>query len=236
MSWYRRAQEEEEDLLGDTVEEMLAPSPGQVKTKSCETSYSAGGEVLKLWVIGGGGAAELAFDDYSFMERYPVSDPRWQEEWDREREAYPHQDTSRMQGPTYDILPEGKWTVMKFLNKYLPLKRLRDERKAALPARGTIHSRTRVDREGHARFRFEADPYRLGPVTVNGGNVYGGRMDKMVMDPKWDPWWTSYAKFINPIFDANTSHGLEALTDDQFRQMVTMLNEGLASGAIQGGR
>jgi hypothetical protein len=231
MNWYRKAQEE--DLLKDVVEEVVYPAPEQRSTTTCESIFMVDGEKVRLWIITGGEPA-LAFEDHSFSERFPVKDERWtSQSWDKGEGKYLHQNKENIVGPGLDVLPNGKWTLLDFVRRNLPLKKLRNQRYNSLPIKGNISSRKFLDRENRTKVSFQSDlnPHRFSPVSAESAN-YGGRMDDVVarLAP---PWWKEYSSFINPLYDSNM-HGAsyENLSQEQFDHLVKLLEKGLASGAI----
>jgi hypothetical protein len=100
----------------------------QVRTSSCETIYDVKyqGEVyrLRLWVIVGGTPA-LGFDDYGVFKRFVPSN-NVRQKWlsrDPDKGRYPPQNPDNIQGPTFDVLPNGLADVEKFLLEFLPKRK-----------------------------------------------------------------------------------------------------------------
>jgi hypothetical protein len=94
----------------------------QVSTSPCETTYrvqyKGATYDLRLWIIVGGTPA-LCFADYKGpAQRYPKVE-KWSF-WDKGRKAYLHQDVHLIQGPTFDVLPDGIESVEKYLEYAMP--------------------------------------------------------------------------------------------------------------------
>lgn len=146
----------------------------QISTASCETVYDVeyGGETyrLRLWIIVGGTPA-LAFADYTGgTKRFPSLE-KWAS-WDKGR--YPHQNPDDVQGPTFDVLPNGLADVKKFLVEFLP------KRKAAI-AKQEERNRLRAlglnpDKETWPEREAESEPRILkGYKRDDGGFVVSGK-------------------------------------------------------------
>lgn len=194
----------------------------QISTTACQTTYKVGDHTLHLWIITGGQPA-ISFDDYSFSQRYPIIDKRWMADspW---KGHYPHQDPTHIQGPTFDVLPEGQKSIEKYLNEHLPLKKLRMERFAALPISGELKSKKKLDKPEHTKVQFCADLrlHRFGPVSAS-SRVYSTHKQSK-FDQYANHWWKKYAAFINPIFNTGIWH-YEQLSTIQFNDLVQILKE-----------
>ena len=97
-NWYKIAQTEpdifddepieeagDDNLVKNLVRNISGPDIDKATTKgTSETFYDVEGVTLRLWIIVGGTPA-LAFEDYSFTERYPIKDNRWID-WDKDKE------------------------------------------------------------------------------------------------------------------------------------------------------
>ena len=197
----------------------------QLKTTTCETSYLYKGRELLLWIITGGQPC-LAFYDWSFSERFPITDKRWEvshEVW-KENNRYPHQvGQDPVQGPTYDVLPKGIKSVKEWFDKSLPLKELREKRYNLLPIHGIIYSKRIHDKEDHTYVRFEIrlDTRYPSPVSAVSKVYCGACKDKMFMAPQA---FKDYADFINPIFYGDKpSTNYEDLTEKEFETLCKLL-------------
>ena len=223
---FQEAYEPDEETVKEVTREVLGPEMTQQETKSSETIYNVEGISVRLWIIVGGQPA-LSFEDYSFQERYPITDKRWTEEWDRKKEAYPHQDPKNLQGPTYDVLPEGIHTLRKFVDKYRPMKELRERRNAAVPIRWGITSKKVLDKKNR-RFCQLHVSFNHGGVS----NVYGDK-DKMEL---FHPWWTKFRDFVEPILARakGPATGYEIFSEQEFRGFLDLLREGAEQKAFKG--
>jgi hypothetical protein len=158
----------------------------QVSTSSCLTTYKVDNHILFVSIVVGGEPL-LSFMDYSFSERYPIKDKRWTVPhalWAKNN-CYLHQiDQNPIQGPTYDVLPEGIETIRKFLDKYLPLKKLRKERVEKIELLHVrngfvINSRKFLDRENRTKVYFEIRIDRFSPIVAC-SNAYWGRCEEEI--------------------------------------------------------
>lgn len=208
----------------------------QISTSSCETRYLVDGHVVRLNIIIGGSPL-LQLEDWTFSERFPIKDTRWtipSEEWAKNK-CYPHQNPMDIQGPTYDVLPEGIKTLEDYVARTLPLWNLRRERFSQLPVGDYLHrsnfscgisSRRILDKDTRTFVHFEAElqPLRFGSVvadsTVSSGRITGGdREFELAPD-----WWKRYALFISAITGSGRYH-YEELTEEEFLQMKALLAE-----------
>ncbi len=218
----------------------------QLSTKSCETIYQVGDNRVRLFIVTGGTPA-LSFDDHTFTERFPMWDMRWnveQEEWGK-RECYPHQNPgSSIQGPTFDVLPEGRKTLEDFVGRNAPKLALRVERYANLPVppkmlhpdafsrhgKQIVSKRIRDADEGtFVNFEAQLCPYRFGLVTCS-SKYYAGRCEDKV--EKLAPsWWKKFNAFAAPICDASRDC-YDKLTETEYQQLCDLLKEGVATKAF----
>lgn len=199
-----------------------------LKTDSCTSLYDVGGTHVHLQIIIGG-TPLLMLVDFTFQERFPIKDTRWDVShnvWAK-RNCYPHQDPSNLVGPTFDVLPEGKKTLIEYAERAGKLKTLRDNRFAILSEGiqtdySAIVSKRVHDRQNRAYLFFKASftSWRFGPVTIDSANT-GGRCNDLI--EQFAPqWWKDYAAFVNPIFDSHRT-SYEKLTEDEFIQMNLLL-------------
>jgi len=215
----------------------------QLSTSSCQTIYRVDQYKILLWIITGGQPA-MSFDDHTFTERFPITDTRWaveHTEWKR-LNRYPHQDPKAMQGPTFDVLPEGRKTLVDFVAKNAPLLELREKRFGMLPdieafmhrsifCKNNIRSKRVHDAEERTYVTFKAElrNFRFGPVTASSASYSGRCEDKIAsLAPEW---WKRYAAFVSPLCDANRG-SYEKLTEEEFKQLCDLLTEGIATNSL----
>lgn len=148
----------------------------QISITSCETIYEVGyeGETyrLRLWVIRGGGPA-LGFADYGIIKRF-VPTEKVQQKWTGwDKGHYPHQDPDNIQGPTFDVLPNGLADVQEFLLEFLPKRKAgiaRAEERNLLRALGL-----NPDKKTWPKREAESEPRILrGYKHDDGGFVVSG--------------------------------------------------------------
>jgi len=208
---------------------MFSTPVHQVSTSACETVYDVNGILVKLWTITGGEPA-IAFGDYSYMQRFPIKDIRWiNNNWIIEERRYKHQDPNNIQGPTVNVLPNGVNTLINFVEKYHPLKKLKVERMKALPFMGNIRSKPYKDKES-ITFHCEACLDRYGVSQVQTISKHYKHIDPEKIAIA-HPWWKKYSDFLLSI-SIKESIGYEQFSESQFSSLVTFLHEGLSSKAI----
>jgi len=198
----------------------------QISTSSCTTDYEVDGIGVLLWIITGGQPC-LSFNDYSFSQRYPITDRKWaisQEKW-KKNNCYPHQIGQKpIQGPTYDVLPKGIGSLKEYLDKYLPLKKLKEERYKNLPIKGVISSKGIKDKEHKTIVNFTIDiTGYIGPLVAV-SKCYAGRCNDVInrLAPKE---FKRYNDFINPMFDKSFDLSLEGLTEDEYKELCLILED-----------
>jgi hypothetical protein len=128
----------------------------QVRTSSCETTYDVGRD-----------SAALSFADYGCIKRFALSDEMRQKwsGWDGLR--YFHQNPDNIQGPTFDVLPNGLADIEGFLLEFLP------KRKEAV-AKAEERNRLRtlglnLDKETWPKRESEIEPRILGGYKRDDG-------------------------------------------------------------------
>lgn len=202
----------------------------QLSTKSCETTFNVDGNILVLFIITGGIPA-IQFDDYSFRQSYP-SIPKWSDEnfiyQDTDdngkfiQSHYSHQDPNNIQGPTFDVLPNGLEDVKAFLDKHLPLKQLREKRFSQLPIREEIKSKPVLDKEEHTKVTCYLNLRKnyIPPVTFS-PKIYGGRCDDRIV--LFSDWWKKTQSIFNPLFDSEIKW--EDLDEQKYVEICNHLKE-----------
>lgn len=204
----------------------------QLTTSSCETRYHVDGHKVRLWIVSGGQDSILSLDDFCFSTRFPCTDKRWQVPHDTwmEHLCYPHQDIHNIQGPTFDVLPEGRKTMEDFVRWAVPLRDLRMDRFNQLPVHREVVSTRIHDKENreYVRVHLCIDTHWLHSVLADSRSS-SGRLDDDIRAMA-HPWWGKYDDFIQPLIKSGTDT-LEKLTQEQFLQMKALLEEGLSSHA-----
>ena len=239
MNWYKKALSNDDpdpdDDMMSSIHEVLVPKTDMTGTKTCESFYDIMGERIQLWMITGGTPALAFADDYSFTERFPKVEAWGDKHWNMDTGRYDHQDPNNVKGPTYDVLPNGKWTLINYAQRNIPLKKLREERFKALPIYGKLISKGYQDKVSGVRVRFTThiDKRDFDPVKVE-SRYYKGDPIELIARAKG--WWGKYAEFINPVFlynrDRYGNAHIEDLDQEDFDQMLVLLREGVATGAI----
>ena len=133
MSWYKKAQNEEDtyetepylrELVKNISKDLFGPKVEQLKTSFCSTTYSVGGTRVGLFVTMGNNVA-LAFSGDRHYRQFPLNDEKWlNSNWVEAmgnnviKGHYRHQNPDNPVGPTYDLLPEGEDTLIDFVERY----------------------------------------------------------------------------------------------------------------------
>lgn len=195
----------------------------QLSTSACQSTFDVDGHELRLWIITGGTPA-LAFTDYSFDRRYP-SLPEWSNTHYHNKNGkswYDHQDPDNVQGPTFDVLPNGLQDVEQFLRDNVPLRELRQARINGLPYRSRFVSRKVRDKEEHTLVHCELNLTRAYvPPVIFLSKAYAGRCDgKIVL---FDEWWKKTQSLFNTLCDTNKTW--ESLSDKEYDTLVKHLKE-----------
>jgi hypothetical protein len=213
----------------------------QVEMTACSTRYLVNWENEYYTIILGiitGGTPSLEFSDYSFIERYPVVNKWDNSHWMKDKGRYDHQDPWDIKGPTFEVLPEGEKTVEQFLEKYVPLKKLRILRHKNLPVGEEflhvgknltsifwpfVRSRRVRDEEEktYVHFAFDLTKSRFGTVTAN--STVSCTHDLALASP----WWRKYDAFVRNININNDIGRYELLSDTEYCQLCNLLREGI---------
>jgi hypothetical protein len=209
-------------LYEDLKEKLLITQVYQLETSSCETTYDFGGTIVKLWIITGGTPA-LALEDYSLTQRFPIVSKWSNENWLKEENRYKHQNPNAIQGPTYDVLPNGKQDIIDYALTNFPKAQTRQTRYNSLPIKGNIKGKKSLDK---ATKSYSQPSLTLNPYYFN------------VNVPKpenYHPWWSKILAFCNTHSKLNhlNSGSYEKLSEAEFKELVNLLNEGVSKGIIQ---
>jgi len=216
----------------------------QIETSSCKTTYLVNKEnssenfVLFLSMVTGG-IPMLSFDDYSFSKRYPVVEKWDNSHWNQELGLYDHQDKDALQGPTFEVLPDGEKTIEQFLEKNASLIELRIRRYNDLPLRKDflhtdgwgrpfLNSRRFLDKEARSYVSFSVGFSPLSfsaSVLVISARCFGAFPD--VVEKFAPEWWKKYNKFTSGLKN-NPYFYYELLTDTEYTQLCLLLEEGFA--------
>jgi hypothetical protein len=193
----------------------------QLLTSACETLYDVDGKVLRLWIIVGGTPA-VAFTNYSFTQRYPVVEKWSQKNWSDKDIKYAHQDKSNIQGPTFDVLPNGEASLYEYLKETTPLKKLREQRRSELPYVCSIKSTRFHDKDNRCYFHCELriNDRGISPVTAS-SSCYAGRCEHEIQKYA-SQWWKDAVNLFNPIFDKGHSN-YEELSEEDFQTIKRFL-------------
>ena len=189
----------------------------QINTTSCTTTYIVNGIKLRLWIITGGTPA-LSFEDYDYTQRYkPV------EKWSSKHYnhgKYDHQEYNCIQGPTFDVLPNGIEDVKMFIKEHLPKKKLRDKRFDELPFRGELHSRRIHDKDNYC---YSYCVLRLKRNSVNmvlvESKYYSSSEDELIY--LFPNKWVNLAKIMKKY----NNYKWEDLTEKQYNDICEAIKK-----------
>ena len=163
----------------------------------CDSYYQVGEEKLRLWAIVGGTLA-VAFDDYSFQERYnhvdkfdTKLDPNW----------------VKWEGPRASDLTDGEQTLVDFMTKNVPLRELRNSRIQEISQilglteyNNKISSQRFHDLDNRTYMYCHLEIRAYVPVITATSGCYWGRCDDEIQ--KWaSPTWKRLASFLKLIWD-----------------------------------
>lgn len=204
------------------------PACRLIATKTCESSYTVGEHKVRLWMISGGTPAiDFMGGEFEcgFVKRYPKVELWSNDHWQGCK--YDHQSLEKMQGPTFDILPNGKQDLIDFVTEFAPLREKRWERFDALPIRGCSSPRFHdTYRNCYFRVDFEASPHSVGSLTANSNfigtvaaqdRLYGGPCRQEIAEFA-NVAWSSFAALLdelNPVYEV----GWESLSEKDFARV-----------------
>ena len=198
----------------------------QLKTTSCTTTYNVGGVTVKLWMITGGTPALAIMGEngeYLLDKKYPDVQQWSNENWLKDESRYRHQNPNAIQGPTYDVLPNGKQDLIDFVVNNDPKAKLKQSRYKALPVKGTIKGKKALDKTNRS--------YSQPTLTLTPNYLY-------VRTPKpqlYHPWWSKMLRFYDSTLHVNrtTTKSYDEMSDTEFTKLVNLLNEGILTGVIK---
>jgi len=195
----------------------------------CNIVYDVDGVVIRLWAIVGGQLA-IAFDDYSFIERYNQCD-KFAHKWDQNDGPTVNYLKRDNKHKNYKNAIEGIEIIKDFINRNNHKRILRKKRIETLLNRyknkiklNKLQSRRYHDLNNKTYFRceFNVINWYCTPVTVC-GTQYSGRCDEII--DKWaDQNWVALKNHINPLFDKEFKMW-EELTEDEFNIIVKLLDK-----------
>ena len=204
----------------------LASNIQQVATTTCTTIYDVDGEKVELSMIVGGEPMLRLQGDYFYSERYPKVEA-WSSDkyWDKEKGLWNFQDPNNIQGPTYDVLPEGKTTIEKFVAKYVPRRNLTKARYDALPTKNNLTSE-RVngvpDDEGSSAVaNLHIHPKGPDPVKIIWGRRDRWRNALITLFPEW---WKRMYKLIGDAYSKFPQLEWADFTEEEYNTIVKMLH------------
>jgi hypothetical protein len=221
-----------DQVYQNVTQEMMLRKITQIKTSACDTVYDVNGTKVILWIISGGtpalGLIENVNDcGYNYTKRYPIV-PQWSsDKWMNHKDRYEHQDPNNIQGPTYDILPNGAQDLIDFVNEHKPKMQLRQTRYAMLPVHGRFYGKKALNRF----YRSFSRPY----IKLSRDNCF-------IDVPKpaaYPPWWGIMLRFFQ---DNNTdstgepkyiSLQYEDLSEPAFAEFIQLLHDGITLGILQ---
>lgn len=211
-------------ILYEKVKEKLLTSPVyQLQTSACETTYDVGGTIVKLWIITGGTPALAMMGeniDYSFQQEFPPVQEWSNENWLKEENRYKHQNPNAIQGPTYDVLPNGKQDIINFALTNSPKAKTRQTRYNSLPIKGNIKGKKSLDK---ATRSYSQPSLTLAPHYFHAN---------IAKPENYHPWWGKMLAFCNSHNKLNNTGSYENLSESEFKELVNLLNEGISNGII----
>jgi hypothetical protein len=182
----------------------------QISTSACETVYDVDGVIIKLWIITGGTPA-IDFDTYGFTKRFPAVEKWSDANYLKIENRYKHQERINLQGPTFEVLPNGEQDILDYIKENLPkrdlcLKRANElidiikGKNSELYDDGygmKLESKGKRDVENHtiAKADWCIRPTYISPISVN-SMIYGGLVGKIGLFSKW---WKEATDLINHL-------------------------------------
>ena len=205
--------------LSQTQNASNTPNVIQLSTTSCETIYSVGGVKVRLGMIVGGTPA-LSFYDHSYTVRFPKVE-QWNSDkhWNKAEGKYDFQNANNIQGPTYDVLPEGIVTLQKFVEINTAKKDLAEKRYENLPIGESIFSKRVLDKEDrrYVQAKLEITRRCFSPV----GMTYGDK-NQIHLLPSW---WKKADEVFGDIFKKHMYNTTwDELTEEEYQSIVKMLD------------
>ena len=186
----------------------------QVSARACETVYDVDGVKIRLWIIVGGTPA-IDFENYGFSKRFPDVEKWSDKNWDKNICRYKHQiyhEPKELQGPTFEVLPNGEQDILDFIKENLPKMELSLRRSMELidilkgknaKVKESGHgynlvSKGKRDIEEHtvARVEWLIRDLFVSSLTII-SIVYAGFVNEKIN--LFSQWWNDLKNIINPI-------------------------------------
>jgi len=190
----------------------------RVSNTACQTIYDVDGVTVRLFVIVGGIPA-LALEDHSYTVRFPYLE-KWDSEkhWDKVKGHFDFQDPNNLQGPTYNILPEGRLTLEKYVHAIGARRDLAQERWNNLPIQENIYSPKVLDKEQrtYVQAKLELNPRRVGGI----GMIHGDK-EQIRLLPAW---WKNANDIFTNIWKNHYAGSWDELTEEEYQNVVRFLN------------
>jgi hypothetical protein len=204
----------------------------ELETDICETIYLVDGYEVRLWIIVGGTPAldfyrtrDTGESNGGFTQRYPIV-----EEWaefikpkptlgGRERGRFRHQDPKNIQGPKFDVLPNGEADLIAFVSQNKANMELRNQRYYNLPEilfeSPRYHN---TEDQYYFRARYEARLNFIGGVIIDAAHMIGqpGTELQEYGGKTWQDLAKTLAKYRR--------EGWYDLTDDEYQEIVNAIN------------
>jgi hypothetical protein len=217
----------------DRIYHEIVPVITQVKTDACTTVYKVNRQKVKLWMVcDGAPALGLLHNDglTEYHKRYPLV-PKWSDtHWIKNEHRYEHQDINNIQGPTYDVLPNGAQDLIDFVQENTPKLQSRQARYQQLPAYGIVLGPKKLDKNTRSYSRPE---------------IYLAQQGLIINVPKqnlYHPWWDKIFDFCNrhnPTDTINPRYSdiaYEDLSESEFQELIQLIHEGITANILQPGR
>jgi hypothetical protein len=187
----------------------------QLSTRTCETVYDVDGVLIRLWIIAGGIPA-IDFDSWGFTKRFPIVEKWSDENYIGVENRYKHQERINLQGPTFEVLPNGEQDILDYIKENLPKRDLclnrANELISILQGKNTklyadgwgmkLESKGKRDKEEHtiARASWCIRPTYISPIGINSA-IYGGFVEIKI--ELFSKWWKEAKDLINHLSWSN---------------------------------
>jgi len=185
----------------------------QISTSACETVYDVDGVIIKLWIITGGIPA-IDFDSYGFTKRFPAVEKWSNDNYLKIENRYKHQERINLQGPTFEVLPNGEQDILDYIkenlhkrdlcikraNELISILNKKDVRSFTDGWGFNLLSKDKRDKVERtiARAKITIRTFYISYVSVSSRVYAGCNYDKIDIFSKW---WKDAINLFNTIED-----------------------------------